>query len=350
MSTPGKTVPERRPTLQSIAAMAGVSHQTVSNVLNAPDRVAEHTRARVLDVIEQLNYRPNETARSLARRSTRLISFHIGAGHHNEASMLDPFMRELAKVGAEHAYRVVLDIAGDEDEDQIASYEELHARRSVDGVVIPETHVGDTRPAWLVEHGMPTVAFGRPWADPDPRHSWVDVDGGHGMRLVAEHLLQTGHERIAYVGPPRNRGMEDDRLDGLLAGLVDSGVEPDPALHLVVESPSGLRQALPALLADHRPTALACRDDAFAFEAIQVLDELGLRPGEDVAVTGFDDSDLARICRPQITSVAQPIREVAELIWESLLAQLAGTAEAPLRRLTLPRLVTRDSTTTWSPA
>lgn len=333
----------RRPTLESIARRAGVSHQTVSNVLNSPHKVAPATRERVLAVVAELNYRPNETARSLARQATRMISFHIGTGLHNEASMLDPFMRALAQVGRTHGYRVVLDIAGNGDDEQIASYEELYASRSVDGIVIPETHVGDTRPDWLVEHGLPFVAFGRPWDAPAAQHSWVDVDGAHGMRLVAEHLHASGHQRIAYLGPARNRGMEDDRLDGLLAGFAAAGAPPGRVVAAEVARPSDLWALLPGILRDERPTALVGRDDSFAFEAVQVLDELGFRAGRDIAVTGFDDSDLARRSRPQLTSVAQPIAEVAGLIWDSLLAQLTGTDAPPLQRIISPSLVVRAS-------
>ncbi|MFC6354910.1 LacI family DNA-binding transcriptional regulator [Luethyella okanaganae] len=343
MTVSSKESVTRRPTLQSIALKAGVSHQTVSNVLNSPERVAEATRERVLDVIKELNYRPNETARSLARQSTRLISFHIGQGHHNEASVLDPFMRELARVGKQHGYRVVLDIVGSDDTEQIDSYEELYARRSVDGVVIAETHVGDQRPAWLVEHGMPMVAFGRPWATIQAQHSWVDVDGGLGMRLVAEHLDENGHDRLAYIGPARNRGMEDDRLDGFLSGQIGRGVGRRSVTQLSVEDPTELWTALPRLLRDHQPTALACRDDSFAFEAVQVLHTLGLEAGRDIAVTGFDDSELAHRCRPQLTTVSQPIHEVVVLIWQSLLAQFDGADQAPLQRLIQPSLVTRES-------
>jgi DNA-binding LacI/PurR family transcriptional regulator len=305
--------------------------------------VAPATRDRVLAVVAELNYRPNETARALARQATRMISFHIGTGLRNEASMLDPFMRALAQVGRTHGYRVVLDIAGDGDDEQIASYEELYASRSVDGIVIPETHVGDSRPDWLVEHGLPFVAFGRPWDAPAAQHSWVDVDGAHGMRLVAEHLHATGHQRVAYLGPPRNRGMEDDRLDGLLSGFEATGTPPDSVVTAAVAQPADLWALLPEILRDTRPTALVCRDDSFAFEAVQVLDDLGFRPGRDIAVTGFDDSDLARRSRPQLTSVAQPIAEVARLIWDSLLAQLAGDEARPLQRIIQPSLVVRGS-------
>lgn len=341
---PTRPAPPVRPTLQSIADRAGVSHQTVSNVLNSPHKVAEETRKRVLGVIEELNYRPNETARSLARRTTQLISFHLSSSLSSEASILNPFMAQLARTGRAHGYRVVLDVASEDDDDQIASYEELHARRSVDGVVIPETHVGDRRPGWLRDHGIPMVAFGRPWDDAAAEHSWVDVDGGAGMRMIAAHLVEQGHRRIAYVGPARDGGMEDDRLDGLLSGLQEAGVDASATPHLAARTTSELRDVLPGFLRTHGPTAVACRDDYFAFEVAQLATELGLRIGEDLAVTGFDDSELSRRAQPGITSVAQPITDVVDLIWQSLLSQFADADAEPLQRIVQPHLVARTST------
>lgn len=340
----GRTTASGRATLHSVAAAAGVSHQTVSNVLNAPDRVRPETRERVLRAVDALSYRPDESARSLVRRSTRLVSFNVGEDRPDRVSMLDDFARALARVGETHGYRLVLDVAGGTDDEQITSFADLTARRAVDGVVIPSTHVGDRRPAWLTEHGVPMVAFGRPWHAPDARHSWVDVDGGHGLRLVAAHLLATGRRRLAYVGPPRDGGMEDDRLDGLRDGVAAAGVPGASVTTLDVADPSELESLLPALLEDQRPDALVCRDDTFAFEARQVLSALRDPGAAGVAVTGFDDSRLARLARPGITSVAQPLDQVAALIWTSLVAQVEGRTTEPLRRLIRPSLVERAST------
>ena len=346
----GRAAASSRPTLHSVAAAAGVSHQTVSNVLNAPERVRPETRDRVLRAVDALAYRPDESARSLVRRSTRLVSFNVGQERHDRVSMLDDFARALARVGESYGYRLVLDVAGSSDAEQIASFQDLTARRAVDGVVIPSTHVGDTRPDWLVDHGVPVVAFGRPWHAPAARHSWVDVDGAHGMRLVGEHLLAGGGTRIAYVGPPRDGGMEDDRLSGLLdavAGAERSGADVQT---LAADEPAELWDRLPDLLRRERPDALVCRDDSFAFEALQVLAAERTPEAAAVAVTGFDDSRLARMARPGLTSVAQPLDQVASLIWSSLVAQVEGREDEPLQRLIRPSLVVRPSSSGPRPA
>lgn len=335
-----------RPTLHTIAQLAGVSHQTVSNVLNAPERVAPNTREKVLAVVERLNYRPNSVARSLALRSTRLISLRVGDGKRNEASILDPFMRELARIGSEHGYRIVLDYADKTDEAQIASFEDLYARTAVDGVVVVETHVGDRRPAWLLAHHVPFVAFGRPWGDLGSPHAWVDVDIAHGMRLVVEHLRGLGHSRIAYIGPPLDGGLEDARFGGFADAMAATGEPFDDALLCRAAEPSKIRTSLRRMLkTKRRPTALACRDDSYAVEASHVVTDLGLTVGGDVAVAGFDDSELARRAQLPLTSVTQPISEVAALIWKSLLAQISGAPAPPLHQVIAPELVVRASTT-----
>ena len=345
MSPTRSKAPAARPTLQSVAHEAGVSHQTVANVLNSPEKVRPETLARVLKVITALDYRPDETARSLARRSTRLVSLHLGPQWNDGVSMLADFARSLAQAGASRGYRIVLDVAEAGDEVQIHSFQELAARRAVDGVVIPETHVGDQRPRWLSRQRAPFVAFGRPWDDPDATHSWVDVDGGRGMRQVAHHLHDRGHTRVAYVGPPRDGGMEDDRHDGLVAGLTEAGVARDDGLDLFVAERTDLFEQLPDFLRRHRPTALACRDDSYAFEALQVLQAMDEDVARGVAVTGFDDSPLARMTRPALTSVSQQTDRVADLIFASLVAQIEGRQDEQVTRLIVPQLVTRESST-----
>jgi DNA-binding LacI/PurR family transcriptional regulator len=332
-----------RPTIRTIADRAGVSYQTVSNVLNFPERVRPATRERVLEAIRELNYRPNAAARSLAMSTTRLVALRVGDGRQNEASILDPFMRELARIGGERGYRLVLDYSPEDDAAQIASFEELHARQAVDGVVIPQTHVGDQRPAWLLEHGLPFVAFGRPWGDMAAVHSWVDVDVSLGIRMAAEHLRDLGHTRIAFLGAPLDGGLEDTRLAGW-RDVVEGLVAPDDLarLHRFVDQ-SCPAEAVTELVRSAAPTALITRDDSYAVEASHALERLGLRVGRDVAVVGFDDSELARRASPPLSSVAQPVSEVAELIWESLIDQLEGRPNPPLHRIVPPRLVVRAS-------
>jgi DNA-binding LacI/PurR family transcriptional regulator len=336
-----------RPTIRTVADRAGVSRQTVSNVLNFPERVSPELRKRVLAAAADLGYRPNANARSLALRSTGLLAFRVGDGRHNEVSILDPFMRELARIGRDFGYRVVLDYAPADDAAQIATYEDLHARQLVDGVVIAETHRGDRRPDWLLDHGMACVAFGRPWGRSEARHSWVDVDMSLGMELAVAHLAERGHCRIGYSGPPPDGARSDARWLGWVQAMSRLNQDEDLAALARRADEAAMPEAIADLIDRAAPTAIACHDDGHADQAMHGARAKGLEPGRDIAIVGFDDSQLARHSNPPISSVAQPISEAASLVWRALADQFAHRDVAPLQMIVAPRLVVRESSDYW---
>jgi DNA-binding LacI/PurR family transcriptional regulator len=316
----------------------------VSNVLNAPERVSPQVREHVEHVIRELGYRPNAMARSLSLGTTGLVAFRVGDGKHNETSLLDPFMRELARIGERFGYRLVLDYADDDDDAQIEAFRDLVARRSVDGVVLTETHHGDRRPNWLLEHGVPFVAFGRPWDDQQARHIWVDVDVRRGLQLVVEHLVAKGHQRIAFVGSGVDLGRNDSRIAGWRETLERLVPGVDASALQVRGDRGSVAEPVAQMIGQAKPTAIACQSDAFALEVDGVLRRMGLRVGRDVALVGFDDSALARQANPPLTSVAQPITEIAEHVWEGLLPQLQDLdSDGSVSWIAEPTLVVRQS-------
>lgn len=352
--------PDGGATLESVATVAGVSRQTVSNVLNAPERVAPETRQRVEDAIRELRYRPNRSARSLRTRMSRLIGYCVQptpAGNLNP--VLDRFVHAVTESAAEHGFHVLLFTApaGSAGLDR---YAELLAQRAVDGFVLADTVVADPRPGWLTDQGVPFVAFGRSWSGPD-RGRWVDVDGAAGMTEAVEHLHALGHRRIAFIGWPEGSGVGDDRVAGYTAACLRLGLEPR-----IVRAEGGADtgRALAGALLDGAagggtgggtggsgdgtggaPTALVCVSDESAFGALRALADRGLRPGEDVAVVGFDDTPAARLPGVDLTSLSQPIEQIGR---ESVLMLLGllGLVElppGPEHRLLRPSLVVRAS-------
>jgi DNA-binding LacI/PurR family transcriptional regulator len=331
------------PTLESVAAAAGVSRQTVSNVLNAPDRVAEQTRARVEAAIEALNYRPNRVARSLRTRATRLIGYCVQPAPPGTINpVLDRFLHAITEEAARHGFHILLFTApgGGAGLDR---YAELLGQRSVDGFLLADTVVGDPRQAWLAGRNVPFVSFGRTWADEEPG-SWVDVDGADGIAQSVEHVHSLGHRRIAFLGWPERSAAGDDRLSGYLAACRRFGLTP-----AVVRAEHGMEQgresAASLLDGPDPPTALVCVSDLCAHGALRALAERGLLPGRDVAVVGFDDTPAAALPGIELTSVAQPIEEVGRAVVELLLSTLGvlhgGTAD---HRLLRPTLTVRAST------
>lgn len=330
------------PTLASVAAAAGVSRQTVSNVLNTPGRVAPETLARVRTAIETLNYRPNRVARSLRTRASRLLGYCFQppatAGDLNV--VLDRFVHAITQAAAEHGFYLLL-FTAPSGTAGLDRYADLLAQQAVDGFVLSDTVVGDPRHGWLTAQGVPFASFGRPWTGQD-QGAWVDVDGAAGIAQAVGHVYALGHRRIAFVGWPDGSGVGDDRLTGYRAACQRLRVDPQ-----VVRSDGSVEagHALAGRLLDGRPppTALVCVSDLAAHGALSAVAERGLRPGHDIAVTGFDDTPSAAIPGVELTSVSQPIEQAGREVVRMVLGQLADSGGPETHRLLEPRLVIRSS-------
>jgi DNA-binding LacI/PurR family transcriptional regulator len=335
-----------RPTLASVARAAEVSHQTVSNVLNAPHLVKEETRRRVEAVIVATGYRPLKAAQTLRTRRSHLIAVIIPAPTAGRGELHNAFLHAVTGRAQRSGYRVLLFTAAS-DSDEIRAYRELLNDYTLDAFVLTGTHAGDTRTAWLRRERVAFVTFGRPWDGPD-RHPWVDVDGAHGERSATAHLIASGHRRIAFLGWPQGSGVGDDRCEGWAAACQQAGL-PTAGLRLRMQDELAEGRAACASMLDSAdpPTAFVCASDTIALGAWNALMSRGLVPGTDVAVTGFDDTAAAAVVG--LTSVAQPMGQVADACFDILDGLLAGSgggraAGAARRRVLLePRLVIRDS-------
>jgi DNA-binding LacI/PurR family transcriptional regulator len=332
----------QRPTLETVAEAAAVSRQTVSNVLNAPHLVRPATRERVEAVIARTGYRPVKAAQTLRTRRSHLIAVGIPPPVEG-AEVLDSFLHALTEQAQQRGYRILLITAGDDDT-EIGVYDALLSEYDLDAFVVTGTHTGDTRTTWLGRQRVPFVTFGRPWGAAG-RHSWVDVDGACGMRAVTRHLIDAGHERIAFLGWPEGSGVGDDRRSGWeqacrVAGLPTRGLDRQ-----LVDGLDTGRLACAALLRSPRPpTAFVCVSDAIGLGAWTEITSRGLIPGTDAAVTGFDDSAAAAVIG--LTSLAQPVAAVAGACLDALQKLLAAPGGRPRshdRVLLEPRLVLRSS-------
>ncbi|MEO8889200.1 MAG: LacI family DNA-binding transcriptional regulator [Jatrophihabitantaceae bacterium] len=335
-----------RATVESVATHARVSRQTVSNAVNAPDRLRPETLARVLASIDQLGYRPNHAARALRTQAARVIGCRLlPEPSSGTGGVHDRFMHSLCEAARDRRYDV-LAFAARTDDDEIATYEDLIRRTAVDGFVLAQTHFVDPRTAWLIEHDTAFVAFGRPWGEPRARHSWVDIDGAAGTVDAVNHLAGQGHRRIGFVGWPDGSGVGDDRRRGWLEALQARRL---PTRGLSVGGADGIAagSALTAKLLDSAqpPTALVCVSDAMALGALHELEDREVRPGQDVGIVGFDDSPVAGAVRPGLTSLRQPLEAVAEKVVELLLDRLTGIRTKPAHHVIPPALVVRASST-----
>lgn len=326
-----------RSTLDSVAELAGVSRQTVSNVINSPEIVAAETATRVRAAIDQLGYRPHRAARQLRTRRSQVLGLRVEES--NRIGILDQFLHALTDAATALDHRIMLYTAADDDQ-EIAAIDELVDRWDIDGFILTGTHPGDRRTGHLAGIGVPCVTFGRPW-DPSRDHPWVDVDGAAGTRAATEHLIAAGHSSIAFLGWPEGPGVGDDRLSGWRAALADAGLPIGPIARCRNDLTEGRLAAAEVLDGPGAaPTALVCVSDALALGALAELGARGLRPGGDVAVVGFDDTDAAEVVG--LTTLAQPLPEVAEQCIRLLTDRIAGRPVGPAPLL-VPRLVVRTS-------
>lgn len=302
---------DRAPTLATVAAHAGVSRQTVSNALNSPHLLRADTLARVRHAIDLLGYSPNRAARNLRTRASNLVGLRVDPAAEGTANaLMDRFLHSLVDSCNDAGYHVLLFSSAGKD-DPLAGYDALLRSTAVDAFVVTDTYRGNPQAAWLDAQGAPFVAFGRPWEEPAAAHPWVDVDGRAGVTLAVEHLVERGHDRIAWVGWQKGSFIGEDRRSGWHDTMHAQGLSTTRLSARGDDTVDFGRRATLALLESERPTAFVCASDTVAMGALHALDESGLRPGRDVAVVGFDDSLAAQVLPGGLTSVRQPLEQVA---------------------------------------
>jgi len=333
----------QRPTLESVAREAGVSRQTVSNVLNAPHRVRDETRQRVEAVIASTGYRPVKAAQTLRTRRSYLIAVGLRTRAQDSGEVEHEFLHALTGHAQLRGFRILL-YAAENDDAEIRTYESLLSEYDLDGFVVTNTHTDDKRTAWLDQQKIPFVTFGRPWGY-SARHSWVDVDGASGVLAATRHLISLGHRRVAFLGWPDGSGVGDDRRSGWEAASREAALRTDGLGLRMTNSFAAGRSACAQLLdRPSPPTAFVCVSDAIALGALSELTARGQEPGSRSAVIGFDDSAAAAIVG--LSSVAQPLSEAASACLDclqKLQAPVAACEDTPDKVLLKPRLVLRSS-------
>ncbi|MFG1620769.1 LacI family DNA-binding transcriptional regulator [Kribbella sp. NPDC049227] len=330
-------------TLKQVAAHAEVSVQTVSNALNAPHRLRPDTLERVNRSIELLNYRPNRNARSLRTSAVELIGYCVPNWPNQTHLVMDQFLHALC-AAAERTGRHILLFTAPPGLDGMPVYDDLHARRLVDGFVLSQTETHDPRHGWLKEQKIPFISFGRVWKETTQPGPWVDVDGAAGSAMAVRHLHEAGRRRIAFLSWPKSSGLAEDRLRGWRTACKELGL-PTSGLAVRCREDSiaeGARATAELLDADPFLDGIVALSDILALGALRELGRRGLTPGVDVGVTGFDDSPLADVVSPGLTSLRQPMDDIAaELI--TVLTDPDGPPDPSTERLLHPELVIRGS-------
>jgi beta-galactosidase len=329
----------RPPTLEEVAARAGVSRSTVSRVINGEAKVSRASRNVVLHAVSELGYVPNLAARSLATRQTNSIAL-IVSDQAAAADADDPasatIVRAAGRALQAAGKQVTLMFTGSPDSRH--QIEQHIGAGHVDGAVLVRTHGTGPLPDALAQSGIPAIALGRsalPTAVP-----YVDIDNVAGAEMAVRHLLAQGRRRIAAIGGPADTVAARDRLAGYHNVLRAAGRQP------VVETgdfsrASGVAAAHRLLATDPALDAIFAANDLMAIGALTALRAAGRRVPEDIAVVGFDDIEAAAYTAPPLTTVRQPFADLALTAVGLLLASLDGR---PADSRTLPaELVVRES-------
>ncbi|MET9394245.1 LacI family DNA-binding transcriptional regulator [Streptomyces sp. NPDC006624] len=328
-----------RPTLEEVAARAGVGRGTVSRVINGSPRVSDATRAAVEAAVAELGYVPNTAARALAANRTDAIALVVP--EPETRFFAEPYFSDMLKgVGAELSeteMQLLLIFAGsDRERQRLAQY--LAAHR-VDGVLLVSVHADDPLPDLLAQLEIPAVISG-PRSATETLAS-VDSDNYGGARQAVEHLLSRGRRRIAHITGRLDVYGAQRRIDGYRDALREAGHEDTETLIEPGDftEEGGLR-AMTALLERHPDLdAVFAASDVTAAGARQALREAGRRIPDDVALVGYDDSAIARHMDPPLTSVRQPIEEMGRRMIDLLLAEIADRRPSASRSLERHQLV-----------
>lgn len=330
-------------TLKSVASRAGVSYQTVSKVLNGQIQVAPETRERILKAADELGYRPNQIARNMRAKRSHMIGYSwLPTSPDQINQILDQFLSSMVYEAEAAGYHL---LPFPFREGHVDDYRELIDTGRVDGFVISSVDYDDPRLSFLMEREFPFVAFGR--SNPGLEFPYVDVDGGVGLRMATDYLIQNGHQRIGALAWPEDSRVGNDRIAGFFEAMRSAGREVNPGW---IERGEGTfefgyqaSRRLLALPAEERPTALITMNDTMAIGGIRAAGEYQLEIGRDIAIIGFDDAPMSQYLFPPLTTVRQPIREAGRKCVEILVSLLRGEEPAEPHVLLSPTLIIRAS-------
>ncbi|RBM17539.1 LacI family DNA-binding transcriptional regulator [Streptomyces sp. PT12] len=303
--------------IKEVARRAGVSVGTVSNVINRPHMVADETRQRVRAAIAELGYVRSESARQLRAGQSRIIALLV-------LDMGNPFFVDVAS-GAERVARAselgVMLCNSAQSASEEADYLSLFAEQRVRGVLVTPADMSGRNLADFRRHDIPFVFVDR--VLPSAEGCSVSVDDVLGGSLAVRHLLEQGHRSVAYVSGPMSLPQCQDRKQGAVAALAESGLDEDSLVHVEAERldvACGRDAGARLLGLSPRPSAVFCANDLLALGVLQALFAAGVRVPDEVALVGYDDIEFAAAAAVPLTSVRQPAvrmgRQAAELLLE----------------------------------
>ncbi|MEV6620406.1 LacI family DNA-binding transcriptional regulator [Amycolatopsis sp. NPDC051106] len=327
-----------RPTMEDVAARAGVSRALVSLVMRNSPKVSDARRAAVLRAAEELGYQPHVMARSLASRTSTVLGVMVNDLRN---AFFADIVEELDSAAQAAGFDLILNTGGRSPTREWNALHNLLSFRPA-GIILLSPVV----PASAIQvaaRQCPVVLVSR-----TARSSTVDTvndDGEAGSALAVDHLVGLGHWRIAHLDGGGAAGAAQRRR-GFEAAMRRHGLEPIVVRseHTDIGGENAVRELLAAYPPPDRPTGLVSGNDFNAVGAISALEEAGLRVPDDVSVVGYDNTSLAALRHLSLTTVDQPRKDMARLAFEALIERVRGERTEPVRHLLHPSLVVRATT------
>lgn len=330
------TASRKRPTIDDVAGLAGVSIKTVSRVFNREPNVRPTTREKVLRAASELGYRPNQSARRLAANRAFVIAmlYDNPKAPDYVAEMQDGALR----VCRERGYDLLIHPCDAQSPHLVDEVLHLHQEATVDGCVVLQPvsdHEGLVRA--LVDTGISAVRVSQRPMEGLP---WISVGDEQAAEQMTEHLIGLGHSRIGFIMGHPDHGSSHDRLGGYRKALRRHGIKLDESLiqQGFYDYESGYDCARRLLAMNPRPSAVFASNDHMAMATLTAAHELRLDIPGDLSVAGFDDASFARYAWPPLTTVRQPIVEVAKLATDTVLDRLQGRPHETMHHQ-LPSLI-----------
>lgn len=313
-----------RSSIVDVARLAGVSKQTVSNVLNGKTGYTPETKARVVEAMDQLSYQPRQAARTLKSRKTMQLGYHLlGSQLETQTGFGMPLLQSLVRCATERGYNLL--VFSDPVEGEFESFERLISAGAVDGFLLSDLSTDDPRPRALAERGVPFATMGRLPADLPPR--WIDIDNGAAVKNLVDYLVEAGHRDLAFIGPADNEYWTAEREEGFRATMAGHGLRVKEDFVFSGTRPDVREFARKLLGRKRRPTAVVASNDAVGADVINAAHSVGLVVGKEISVTGVGGGLLTQVTYPTLTTMQIPVEDVARGLIDMCLRAAQGSAQ-----------------------
>lgn len=337
------TRPARNVTIADVAARSGVSRAAVSKVFNGRGGISAATEARIRTAATELGWTRSSAAFALRSSKSMAVGLVLNSAvtDPDVLPMTPQVLLGIEQVIAKLGYGLLLHVFSDDPEEETQAYKRLAADKRVDGVLLTNARVDDTRFELLEQLRLPAVLIGSPPPDVDFPH--VDnTPPGAGIEESVSHLVELGHRRITYIGGPLSRVQPAIRFEAFLKSMAAVGLEPIAAVATGSTADAAVAATKQALLQPNPPTAYIYGNDVMAMAAMHYMRGIGLDIPGDISVVGFDDQPLAEYMNPGLTTVTRNSTQRGKIAATQLLKLLGVDLPEP-GQLDAPRLIVRGS-------